>query len=600
MRSCRRLLIIIMLLVLLCPVSASARTFTDDNHIRWTIANKNEVQEILGEDQSYLYLDIDSSVYKLAKDFTGGLQSLTDEQQRVIREKNQPANIMQELSSPLIKIKDHFLCYGDKQILDIAVYQQKDADFYKKNPQMSREAMEFQVYTQVNKLGNQLFIIITHLAQAIPAPYSDYYCDLVYWRDNRAIHLAAFNKFRPQSINESDDGSLWLSGPQYNGRFLSENSLMLVDTTGGYKSINQILRNNDVKLLACQGKRVLIWAGTHKLYFEIDKKKYDKKNDRVLWLDAGGKIQARPEKITGYTNFYRTAEDQLYGISVDRKRIVNLSLKRDYTQESGVEYEKLAKLCDDSSNDGNQKSVPHRNDPDGSTWYINQQERIVHIVNGRKKIFSAGPELLLNCLRNIFVETSGRKWFISAAGIACYEPGDKTARYITPNLPAVVRKIDKQHLIVDANGQLWMFGEQILRLPYQATTVTTEFDALTNGFKPLQHSYMEWDNQVFFAYQKDNPDKSALLRIYSLNLNGTLQYNDYILSSPAQNLFVYDKCFFATVADGFCRIENHQAMEIRNSALCNMQHFPHFINSHYIIFPSDARIVAVEIIHKSP
>jgi len=461
---------------------------------------------------------------------------------------------------------------------------------------MKQETAEYQVYTYNNRQGSRLFLIISSPTPAIPAPYTPYYCDLVYLQGQKASHLAAIEGLQPASVYETEDGSVWVAGIKHCAGYAGDDTLLCINAAGRYQSLNQVLRNKDIQWLGYQGKKALVWAATRDFHPPEDSAKYDRKADRILWVEANGKTSQRSEKISGFTDFYRSSDDHIYGISADLKQIADLTNKRSFSLTGkSDEYDKLMQLLGKNDLAQRQTAIPRRVDTDGSIWYINSSDRIVHSVKGHEEIFNQGPQLLLTCLQNLFIDGQGRKWFISVAGIACYEKGDTEARYISLEFPASVRETDKMHLVVDRQGQLWLFGDKIRRLPYKSANAVDVIDAAGDGFKPVSHPYMEWNDQVYFAYQKENNDKTACVRLFHLGYDGNLAYNDYTLPSPVQNIYVCDNCFFLTMSDGFCRIEQNQAKVYRNAALLNMQHFPQFVNSHYLIFSSAARMVAVQI-----
>jgi|GEM_PF-781563 len=587
-------LLLIFMILFGSPASISAQSTVDADGVRWTVAGHGEFEAITGEDQGYLNVIVDADHYRLSKDLSGGLQPPTKLPMTVSGDSLTVGNC-QAVAASSVQIKGQHLYCGQESLLDISLYQKQNEEFSRAHSELIPQAPSYKVYAYTNRQGNRLYIIVSNPAPAVPAPYTSYYCDLVYWQKKRMQHLTAVEGLRPRSLFETEDGSLWVTGTRYSGRFAAENSLLRINAAGRCQSINQTLRNNDIKWLGCQGKRALVWAATRDFYQPADPAKYDKKAERVLWVEASGKTQARTEKIAGFTDFYRSSDDHLFGISSDRQQIMDLSKKRSFSlAEAGSEYTRLEQLLE-KADSGQNATIPQRPDVDGSIWYINTDQRIVHVVNGHEVIFNQGPPLLMTCLKNLFVDKQGRKWFVSVAGIACYESGAVEARYISPGLPAAVRETDKMHLVVDDQGQIWLFGPEIQRAPYGASDVVKEFDADKNGFKPVYQPYLEWDDQVYFAYQKENVDHSVCLRVYHLSLDGSLEFNDYSLPSLPQNLFVCEKCLFLTLPDGFCRIEQNQARIYRNAALLNMQHFPQFMNSHYLIFSSAARMVAVEI-----
>lgn len=585
----------VIIIVMVYPGSLAAQTTVDADGARWTVANSWNFEEITGEDQGYLNVIVDGEHYRLAKDLSGALQLINNTPPTVSGSGPIISNC-QTADPSYVQIKGQYLYCGEQRLLDITAYQKKNEEFCRSQPQMNQEAAEYQVCTYTNRKGSRLYLIIVSPTPAIPAPYTPYYCDLVYLPGQQASHLAAIEGLRPASLYETEDGSMWVAGIRYSGRYASENSLLRINPAGRCQSVNQVLRNNDVKWLGCQGKKALVWAATRDFYMPIGRSKYDKKADRVLWVEASGKTAQRPEKISGFTDFYCSAEDHLFGISTDRKKIADLTNKRSFSLAGeGNEYARLSQLLEKSGLGQTPTIIPRRIDTDGSTWYINSDGRIVHSVGGHEEIFNRGPQLLVTCLQNLFIDAQGRKWFISVAGIACYEKGDTEARYISLELPALVRETDKMHLVVDRQGQLWAFGDTIRRVPYQSAYAVDEIDLAGDGFKAVSQPYIEWDEQVCFAYQKENIDHSACLRVYRLGYDGKLAYSEYSLPSPPQYLYFCDRCLFLTMSDGFCRIEENQAKVYRNPALLNMQQFPYFINSHYLIFPGAARIVAVEI-----
>ncbi len=591
-----RLLAITIAILFAFPGQGRASSFVDSNYIHWTVGVKNEAQEILYADDSFLYLMVDGEMKKVNRNFGYGLESLTHQEEESIKQKSQADTGLTDIDPSLLMVEGNTLTYEKKPILDVATYQEENRDFYLNRPDLQPQPVSYKASVHRSASGLELLLVTSYPETDVPPPYTNYYFDLIALDRGQAIHLTALEKFTPQQVAESQDGTLWFSGTQNVTKFLNERSLFRIDTKGSLQSLNQSLRCNDIRLLQATSNHVIVWAGTHTFYFDPDPTRYDKGKDVVYCIDSSGAVQARPEKISDICGMYYAPGDEIYGVSSDGKSLINLTRNQTYPMRDQDDYEEIQKMINSAKEQEDLSSLPTRVrfDKDGSQWLIRNGQAI-HSRSGVEEVFHGGQDVLLNGMENIFIDGQDGKWFLSVAGVGFMANGSSEVKNMNSVLPDSYPGAEKRRMFVDTQDCIWYFGPQIQSLPLQSPIPATASDPQSDGFTPLEQNYIEYQNKAYFAYQKSNGDQSVTLRLFSINSSGQLDYSDYSLTKKGMDFFARDGVFYVNLADGFWRMEGQRAMEVCNSCLNKISWSHYCLDSNRLGFSTAARNVLVDI-----
>ncbi|HWP96583.1 MAG TPA: hypothetical protein VN426_07005 [Syntrophomonadaceae bacterium] len=591
-----RLLAIAVALLFAFPGQGRASSFVDRNYIHWTVGVKNEAQEIVYADESFLYLIIDGEMKKVNRNFGYGLESLTPQEEESIKQKSQTDTGMTDIDSSLLTVEGHTLFYEKNPILDVAAYQEKNRNFYLNRPDLQPQPVAYKASFHQSASGLELLLVTSCPEPDVPAPYTGYYGDLIVLDRGQALHLTALERFTPQQVVESQDGTLWVSGTQNVTKFLNERSLFRIDTQSRLQSLNQSLRCNDIHLLQANSNHVIVWAGTHTFYFDPDPARYDKGKDRIYCIDSAGAAQVQPEEIGDISSMVYAPGDEIYGVSFDGKSLINLTGKQVYPMRNQDDYEEIQAMIDSVKEKETLESSPTRVrfDQDGSQWLI-KNGQAVHSRSGVEEVFYGGQDVLLNGMENIFVDGQNGKWFLSVAGVGFMASGSSEVKNMNPILPASYPGADKRRMFVDSQDCIWYFGAQIQRLPFQSTIPAAASDPQTDGFTPLEQNYIEYQNKAYFAYQKSNEDQSVTLRLFTIDGSGQLNHQDYSLTKKGMDFFARDGVFYVNLADGFWRLEGQRAMVVCNPCLNKISWSHYCLDTHRLGFATAARNVLVDI-----
>lgn len=591
----RQFAAMVMAFILLFPGRAGAYSFVDDNGIRWTVGERNEAYEILYADDSFLYLTVDSEIKRLNRNFDSGLESLTDQEEKIVRQKSETETGMTKIPPSQLKVEGNTLFYGRQPILDVTPYLENNRLFYQDHPDLEAYPVDWQVSSHLSASGLELLLVTSCPAPSVPAPYTDYYCDLIALREGQAIHLTALEKFSPQQVLESQDGTLWLTGSQHMAKFLYERSLFRIDSQGNLHSVNQFLRCNDIRLLQAKGNQVTVWAGTHAFFFEPDPGKYDQLKDLIYCISSAGAVQTRPEEVGEMRSMCCTPGGEIFGISADGRSVVNLTAKQFFPMPEQDEYKRIEEMIQaHMEEEASAPTAPARRDQDGSRWLV-ESGQVVHDQNGNKEIFYGGQETLLNGMYNLFIDAQNNKWFLSVAGIGFLPKGAPQVQNLNPVLPASYPGADKQRMFVDDQGSIWRFGPQIDKLTRPDSTPVTAADPQAEGFIALEQDYIEYQDKVYFAYQKSHANQSVTLRIFSLDRSGQLYFRDYPLSKPGMYFFACDQAFYVSLSDGFWRLEDGWILEAYHPCLKEITWSYCCLDPRRLAFATQDRTVLVEI-----
>lgn len=521
----------------------------------WEIINKTIAEDIIAEDEEYLFLRVSGEPMKVHKSFTGGLQPLTEVEHLAMGSSLKHDNI-EQIQADRIKFRENVLYLDQLPFLDISSYIEEDRRFYESNPQYEYQPMQYMVNQYQPADGSRLIYVVTYLNTCIPAPYTPSYTDLIWIKGGKCTIIPVEQSFRLERVLENKDGSFWLTGSLRNGKIITDKSLYLVKADASVTSLNSMLQKNDLEVLGHSQNSVVVNAQTQAVspYFVPASNRYNTKNSGIYSISSALKITPRTKNPTGYRQVFLSSNGSIYGIKTDGKEIFNLTQNKSLrlTDDESAYDSYIIRL--DQAKETLPVSNP-RTDKDGSSWYVKNQ-RIIHRVGDREWVFNRGLNVLMYPVNNLFIDEKGGKWFLGVAGISYYAPGFLQAGNMNPLIDGGLPVGDYNALYVDAQQKIWHFGEIIRCCPYGGHTSIAPESSLIKGYSPVRHSYLELAEKGIFVYQKEATDQTHSLRILSINRRGIITEQTYISPSPAIEAQIADDILLIRLSDGIMKIEN--------------------------------------------
>lgn len=591
MKFYRKILLLTMIIFLIVPGSAPAAIYTDDQGLQWEVLEWRCVEEITGDNEGSLYLELNGAPAKINKDLKSSPEMLQpgEEYQTVT---NREKNRLSEVDKNLIQLKEKTLYYQDIPVMDMGTYLEENERFYRENPDYTWTDIFPYAYEYNLEKGGKILQVITFVDGYIPPPYTPSYSDTLLIAGSTARKLDIDAGFRLTGVWENSDGSWWLEGWLKEWKTSKENSLFLVGNDLKVFSVNEVLQKNDIQVLGQGENSLIIRAETLAInpYFEADPQKYKVAGGGIYSLCSDGGYTRRKENIKNYKSIYLDRQDYIYAVSSDGKEIKNLTTGKGYRLEKATtpferEMKKLGEL------DFQYQTQLARVSPDGSRWYL-QDNRIVHEVKGKKSVFNQGLPVLMYPVENLFIDNEGGKWFLGPAGIAYYREDLMEALNINPLLDGGISPGDTENLYVDGNKRVWFFNGEIKCAPFQESTSIAPESGLILGFEQVFHKYSETKGEGIFIYQKEHPDGSYTARVLTIDREGKINHRDYPLDQKLLRYFVYDGKLHLVLPDGLLILEEDQVLTARNASLLEGLEF-RYRDKERLVFSGRYRLVVV-------
>lgn len=595
MKKGRKLIPIIMLCCLIFPLSATGtETFVDDNYISWTTIEEKVVEDIIYDDDSFLYLQVSGNSYKINKDFSSELITVEEQEKDALKRLEAGKSYLSAINEKDIKVKDNYLYYKDQKLMDVSSYIEKNEQLCQDNLGYEKKIHYFIRHYQLSN-SDEVFFITTSL-NYWSAPYNPQYTDILLLRNEKVCKLDTDPGFRLEKVLENADGSVWISGWIKGWKSSIENTLYLLDRNNEISSINKMIKKNDIEILGREPEGLIIKAVTRKLscYSMLDLDKYSNENQGIFSINSGKEIKLRPEVMEDYQYLYMDNKHEIYAVSADSKRLKNLSTGREKELEAKEsDYDSYLKILRAVSDEDSTQSAFIRKDRDGSSWYL-RDYKIIHNANGIEQVFDRGLEVMMYPVENIFIDFDGGKWFLGCAGIAYYGNGYSEAKNMNPLLEGGIYPGRYDALYVDGNKKIWFFDEQIKCVSFEGDTALPAGNEYVQGFRKLSHPYAEIDGKGLFAYDKENTDGSYSLRIISIDRNGKIEHRDLMLDKFVKTLFSRDEALYIVLEDGFIKIEKDKVYEIRNPKVRMVMSFD-YIDKNNMAFAGTHDIIAIHL-----
>jgi hypothetical protein len=575
------------------PGVVLAKTYVDDQYLKWDVLERQCAEEISGDDESYLYLRLSGSPVRINKDLKSGPEKLRPGEVDISG--NSEESKVKEVDKNLLQLKDKTLYYHDIPVMDMGKYLEENDCFYRENPYYTRTDISFYAYEYNLEGGGKVFQVITFIDCYIPAPYTPSYSDTFFISGPDVHRLVVDQDFRLTGTWENSDGSFWLEGWLKKGKASKENSLYLIGSGLKVFSFNEVLQKNDIQVLGQVENSLIVRAETRTLnpYFPLDQKKYEVAGSGVYAVCSDGSYTRRKESIEDYKSIYLDREGNIYAISSDGKKIKNLTTGIEYHLEEAVtpfdrEVQTLRGL------DFNYGTSQTRLGQDGSKWYV-QDCRIIREEKGKKSVFSKGLPVLMYPVENLFIDYEGGKWLLGPAGIAYYrEDLMEEALNMNPFLDGGIYPGGYKNIYVDGYKRIWFFDHDIKCVPFKESAMIVLESGLIQGFEQVIHEYSENKDLGVFVYQKENPDGSYTIRALTINREGKINHQDYTLDKKLLRYFVYDGKLHMVLPDGLMILKDNKKLTVRNASLLEGLDFRYRDNDR-LVFAGEYRLVMVSI-----
>ncbi|MFZ7102719.1 MAG: hypothetical protein ACOWWO_08675 [Peptococcaceae bacterium] len=614
MKTIFKIILATIVILLLCPGVLQAAVIIDDQYLKWEVLERQQAEEITGEDEACLYIRLNGSPAKIKKELNSVPELLKS------GEECDPENVkdkqLAEVDQKLLRIKDHTLYYRDVPVMDMTKYIEENDGFYKENSAYSRSDISFYAYEYNLDKGGIILQVITIVDGSVPAPYTPSHSDTFWLSGSTVRRIGLASDFRLTSVWENTDGSWGLAGWLKAGKSRRENSLFLVGSDLKVFSLNAALQKNDIEVLGREKDSLLVRAITRTVssYILPDQDKYRESGGGIYSVGLDYSITRRPENIKDCKSIYLDQQGFIYALSTDGQEIKNLTSGKSYRLAEAVtafdrENQRLEGL------DFKYGVTPTRLDRDGSEWYV-QDLRIIHRHQGKKMVFTKGLPVLMYPVENLFIDDEGGKWFLGPAGIAYYSDDLTSALNMNPYLGGGISLRQTENLYVDGQKRVWFFGEEITCVPFQKGTITAPESALLqgfthvtheyceltyelssedfNGFTHVTHEYCESGGQGIFIYQKENSADSYTIRVLTINKEGIVGRQDLTLDKKVLRYFVYDEQIHLVLPDGLLILDEGRNVTVRNPELLQDLDF-RYRDDDCLIFTGRYRIVIIHL-----
>lgn len=580
------------IMLFLFPGIVNAATFIDDQYLKWEVLERQSAEQIIGENESSLYIRLNGSQAKIKKELNSAPELLKPGEE--CSSESFSSRKLEYVDKNLLQLRDMTLYYRDIPLMNMGQYIEENERFYQDNPGYPRSDISFYAYEYNLAQGDKILQVITIVKGYIPPPYTPSYSDTFWLSASSARRLALTADFRLETVWGNTDGSLGLAGWLKEWKTRRENSLFLIGSDWQVFSLNEALKKNDIEVLGREEDSLIIRAETHNvsLYILPDKKKYQAPGGGIYSVRFDHTTTLRSENIKDCQSFYLDQKGFIFALSSDGKEIKNLTTRKSYRlAEAVTPFDREAQGLEDLNFEyGTAKT---RTDLDNSKWYV-QDMRIIHERQGKKTVFNKGLPVLMAPVENLFIDEEGGKWFLGPAGIAYYSDDMTYALNMNPRLDGGISPGQTENLYIDGQKRIWFFDKEIKCAPFQGSTITASESSLLQDFAQVNHEYCESERQGVFIYQKENSDGSYTIRVLTINREGIINHRDLTLNKKLLRYFVYNDQIHLVLPDGILILEAGQNVTIRNSELLQELEF-RYRDHDSLVFTGPYRIVTVRI-----
>ncbi|WZL73193.1 hypothetical protein QBE52_00170 [Clostridiaceae bacterium 35-E11] len=589
---------------------AETISFTDSQYITWTQIKQKIIENIVYDDEDYLYVKMSGEIVKLHKRFQGDFMPLTQEEKNYIssfvqvqEQINSESNLIEIKKEDLLR-KDQHLYYGDIKLLSLEEYIKENDEFYEERPndQKGDIGCYGSYYTLRN--GEKLIFIKTFTSAAVPPPYTPWHADMVRVSKDGVQQIQINDRFEPVKIIEDQDGTLWIQGYISPWKSTSEVTLYRIDLQGKMTSINQQLKVNYIEIIGKGKNQLMFFAETQNslpYYMPPNYGVYEKNKKGVYTINTKGRLEEAYslEKMKDGKKFYSDQQGKIYCITDQGDSILNITDNQQKKISKGVlqEYQSALQKWNQYWNKENSQAV-ERVDKDGSIWFLKEGE-IVHNLNGEKQKFKNGLEMMMYAVDNIFVDKDGGKWFIAAAGISYLDPGSQKAENMNPYLTMGDHAIfpgAAERIYIDQNKKVWYFHQdKIIQAEFKQKPILAEEASYIKGYEQIPHHYTELAGAGIFIYQNQEKDQVYNIRVVTITKEGNIQKKDYVTDKPIKTYFVKNNILYMILSNGVIKIENDKRYDLSNEGMLTQESSYAYIDPHNMLFKNDYQIIKMRI-----
>ncbi len=594
------LVMVAMLLLSNIPFADATATI-NNNYITWDEAKIRLVQDIVYDDNSFLYIRLNEGIYKIKKDFNRNFISLSEEEENLIEEKvknnyyeDMVLHSDLQVDEDKIIAEDTYLYYDGIKLLSIENHIEKSKQ-YNENSSNNEKDIAHRIYFYELSDRRKLYSIKTYLCSYIPPPYTPFCYDYVIVDGEEVTKINVDDNFILHNVIENDDQTVWFYGNTYYGRYTTESTLHLIDNNYNIQSINDKLHVKDINILS-RGSDYLIISAFGKPLWETDLK--NKENEGFYSINTNGELNKRNEQIKTVKQVFLASNNQIYCISEDNESIINLTINKEIKvnqNEEKTSYEKAKQKWNIINEENNTDSVI-REDKDSLIWYL-KDGRIYYKENEKSNIFLNGLNVLMNIVKNIYIDKDGGKWFIALAGISYLPPNGDYAENMNGYMTGI-KLSDNENIYIDEEKRIWYFGDDIKYKYIYDDAVVADETQYIRDYEKILHEYSEIDNEGFFIYQKENENHQYEVRVLKINRQGNISFSDFIFDQFIESYFAREGVLYLEVEDGLIKIHNGKIYEMRNEGMISSNMSYKFIDDNTIMFRSyhnDYKIITAHI-----